>query len=121
MQKFCSFKNPDESAGLIADIDEFSDYFETVDSLRTFKHLFDFKNGKAENSAAKASYLKGIENLKAQNFGTALSEFIEVIRNDRYYDDDGSRKACIAIFKFLGEDNEITQKYRRDFSSALYV
>jgi putative thioredoxin len=50
----------------------------------------------------------------------ALQGFIRVIRNDRYYDDDGARKACIAIFKLLGEDHETTKEYRREFSRALY-
>jgi putative thioredoxin len=50
-----------------------------------------------------------------------LEQFIEVIREDRYYDDDGSRKACIAIFKYLGEERDTTIKYRRAFGNALYV
>ena len=56
----------------------------------------------------------------AGDFALALSRFIEAIRTDRFYDNDGPRKACIAIFKLLGDDHEITRKHRRDFSSALY-
>ncbi len=119
--KVIFFKDPEKSTELISDIDEFSDYFETVDSLRTFKRLFDYKNGTADGGEAKSYYLKAIKDLKDQNFDAALSGLINVIRTDRYFDDDGARKACIAVFKYLGEDNEITQKHRRDFSSALYV
>ena len=35
----------------------------------------------------------------ARDFDLALSRFIEAIRTDRFYDNDGPRKACIAIFK----------------------
>ncbi|NTW46814.1 MAG: tetratricopeptide repeat protein, partial [Chlorobaculum sp.] len=44
--------------------------------------------------------------------------FIAVLRDNRYYDDDGSRKACIAIFRLLGEEHEITLKHRRAFDRA---
>lgn len=60
-------------------------------------------------------------NYEVKDFYSALSRFIDVIRTDKSYDDNGSRKACIAIFKYLGEDHEITIKHRRDFGSALYV
>ena len=81
-------------------------------------------NGKVDSlpdSPAREKYITAIENLRNQNFDSALSNFIDVIREDRYFDDDGARKACIAIFKYLGEESAITLKYRRDFGSALYV
>ena len=59
--------------------------------------------------------------LQEKKFEKSLEKFIEIIRTDRYYADDIARKACIAIFKFLGEENEITSNYRRDFGRALYV
>ena len=45
---------------------------------------------------------------------------IDVIRRNRYYDDDGARKAVIAVFKLLGEDHETTRAYRNPFANALY-
>jgi len=69
----------------------------------------------------KATYTRAIQDLSVGNYDRALDGFIDVIREDRYYDDDGSRKACIAIFKYLGEDNEITVNHRRAFGNALYT
>ena len=65
-------------------------------------------------------YINGIGLLRRQEFEAALVAFIDVIRNDRYYDDDGSRKACIAIFKYVGEEHPLTTRFRREFSSSLY-
>ena len=65
-------------------------------------------------------YREAIEKLRKKNFDGALSDFIEVIRENRYYDDDGARKACIAIFKYLGEDEPTTLKHRKVFDRALY-
>ena len=94
-----------------------------VDSIKTFARMFNYlddKNSLPDNQV-KDLYLNAITEVKEKKFASALEKFIEVIRSNRYYDNDGARKACIAIFKFLGEENEITLKYRRDFSSALYV
>ncbi len=123
LSKALFFTKPDESIKLLEGIDELSEYSETVNSIRTFARLIELsKDGKQlPDSAAKPVYLQAIEDIKNNDFDSALSRFIEVIRDDRYFDDDGARKACIAIFKYLGEDNETTIKHRRDFGSALYV
>jgi putative thioredoxin len=73
------------------------------------------------DDAVKPVYLAALKDLAAFNHDAALEKFIEVLRVNRYYDDDGARKACIAIFRILGDDHEVTQKRRREFSSALYV
>jgi putative thioredoxin len=98
-------------------------HLELADAVRTISRLHDaIENPDAiPQSSVRELYRSAIESLFAQDFDTALRGFIEIIRNDRYYDNDGSRKACIAVFKILGEEHEITLKHRRDFSSALYV
>lgn len=72
-------------------------------------------------SSAKNFFIQGVKKLKEKNFDEALSHFIKSIREERYYRDDSSRKICIAIFKYLGEEHPTTIKHRRDFGSALYV
>jgi len=74
-----------------------------------------------KDSTEKLKYIDAINDLKNKIFELSLEKFIDVIRNDRNLDDDGARKACLAIFKYLGEENEITLKYSRDFGSALYI
>jgi len=108
---------------LVGDIRADSEYFDLAEALRTFGTLFQVSSQpeKLSENLVKEQYLTAIDRLRAGNFGGALEEFIEVIRHNRSYDDDGARKACIAIFKVLSEDHEITKKYRKEFSSALYV
>jgi putative thioredoxin len=84
-----------------------------------FLHLQD--SNPLKDGVVRERYLSAIASLRSRNFGDALDSFIDVIRKDRFYDNDGSRKACIAIFRFLGEDHEITKKYRQVFSSVLYA
>lgn len=96
-----------------------TEHTELIESIKTIAHLFSL-NG-SNGSGADLEYKSAINGLKHKNFDLALQKFIDVIKTDRTLDDDGARKACIAIFKLLGEDNEITLKHRRDFGSALYI
>ena len=47
-------------------------------------------------------YVAAIDKERSNNLDASLDGFIGVIRKKRDYDDDGSRRACIAIFKLLG-------------------
>ena len=99
-----------------------SKYFEAADSIKALAKML--KSIEAPQSLpqdkVKDVYVNAIRATSSGDFEAALDGFIEVIRKNRYYDNDGSRKACIAIFKLLGEDHEITRRYRTTFSSALY-
>jgi len=114
--------DPDRATQLVEGIEEDSSFFLTAEGLRTFAALMKkVQNPEAlPESPVRTKYLEAIAAVDRQDFDAALQKFIEVLREDRYYDDDGSRKACIAIFKYLGESHETTLNYRRDFSSALY-
>ncbi|NTV45229.1 MAG: thioredoxin [Chlorobiales bacterium] len=116
------YTDPKKAIAMIKHIEPDSEHYDLAEGIRTFARLFELADEKDAfpEGRAKNEYMKAIEALKFQNFDAALENFIEVIRNDRFYDDDGARKACIAIFKHLGEENEITLKHRKVFNRALY-
>ncbi len=66
------------------------------------------------------TYVKAAKLLFDQKFEEALEAFINIVMIDRALDDDGARKACIAIFHLLGEKHPATLAWRRRFSMALY-
>jgi putative thioredoxin len=117
------FSDRKRALELAASIEPGSPYSDIADTVRTFGNLMARLDRPSEltEGSAKLLYLSAIKNLSEGLFDDALRQFIQTIREDRYYDDDGSRKACIAIFKYLGEENDITLKHRRDFGNALYV
>ena len=48
-----------------------------------------------------------------------LDELLEIVRRDRYWNDDAARKAILAVFNMLGGQGELVANYRRKLASAL--
>lgn len=115
-------EDSERASNILASIDEMSEYHDAAERLRTIAEFYSKATTPETlpDSSAKQLYLTAIGALRKNDFDAALENFIQVIREDRYYNDDGARKACLAIFSFLGEEHEITMRHRRDFNSALY-
>jgi putative thioredoxin len=113
--------DPERALDLVNPIEEHSEHFPLADSLRTILLAIQRSSnpGQLPEAGVMPTYLAGLEALRNEEYDTALEKFIEVVREHRDYDDDGARKLCIAIFRNLGEDHEITRKHRRDFAGAL--
>jgi putative thioredoxin len=123
LAKIVLYEDPGEAMRLVDTIEEHSKLFDLASSIKTFGRLLTLHKDPSllPDGEVKSLYYSAIESLQSRDYDGALAKFIDVIRNDRYYDDDGSRKAVIALFKYLGEEHVLTVKYRRDFGSALYV
>jgi putative thioredoxin len=115
--------NADRAQNLVAGIEEHSEHFPMVESIRTFTSLTSrlLHPETLPDDPVKPDYLAGLHDLATLNYDGALKRFIAVIRANRAYDDDGARRACVAIFRILGDEHELTGKWRREFSSALYA
>lgn len=92
---------------------------EGVQTLARLTALADDSSDLPEGEGREA-YLAATKALADENFEKAVEHFIEVVQTDRDYDDDGARKACVALFTLLGTEHPITQQYRRRFDMALY-
>lgn len=120
LTKLLLFTAPARAASLVDRIEGESGYSGLVESARTISGLLMKNSADFPENGIRELYLEAVEELRKKDFDAALGDFIEVIRENRFYDDDGSRKACIAIFRHLGEDNPVTLKHRRVFDRALY-
>ncbi len=121
LAKILLFEDSKEAKRLIENVDDNLENIELAESINTLNEILTRDVNSLPEASVKEKYLSAIENIKRQDFDSALAKLIGIIREDRSYEDDGARKACIAIFKFLGEENEITIKHRKDFGRALYI
>jgi len=112
------FMHPEEALALSASLESEPQYAALAETIRVLARLCMISKEKLPDDAVRDDYFSAVEELKQQHFDAALAGFIEVIVQNRSYDDDGSRKACIAIFRFLGEDHEVTRKYRKLFDRS---
>jgi len=123
MARALAFKDPTRAEAL-ADAADVADpaLRQTRDGVRTIVRLLSLSDDPSPlpQNGVRDTYLDGIEALADQDFDTALDHFIDVVRTNREYDDDGARKACIALFTLLGDEHPVTQEHRRTFDMALY-
>lgn len=78
-------------------------------------------NGSGQDPEALRLYRSAASDFAAGDWNAALEKWIDVVGRDRTIDDDGARRACIALFAVLGEEHELTQNWRRRFSMALAI
>lgn len=78
------------------------------------------KPEKLPDAEVKEKVQASLQKLKNKDFDSALQLMIEAVMKDKSYDNDLPREACIAIFKYLGDQHEVTRKYRRRFDMVLY-
>lgn len=118
---------PEKARQLVADIPPEHPQFTEAEAIQTLSRLLNDVNALAQKAKeadaspqAWAAYVQGIQALQAHDYETALKLWIEALQIDRHIDDDGPRKACVALFTWLGHDHELTRKYHRTFTSALF-
>lgn len=116
------FRDPERAAELVAG-SAFAGpgFVQLEEAIKTVARIRELsENGELPDGDARETYRSALEAVQHRNFDEALERFIDVILTDRYYDEDGARKACVALFTLLGNDHPAVKKYRRKFDMALY-
>jgi putative thioredoxin len=68
----------------------------------------------------QARHLLGSRLALAEEYETALEQFMEILRRDRSYGDDAGRKGLLAVFAILGDEHPLAIHYRRQMFNTLH-
>lgn len=63
---------------------------------------------------------EALESIRKRDWEPALDKLIRLVEKDRNFAGGGAVAGCKSIFQFLGMRHEISEKYHRLFSSALF-
>jgi putative thioredoxin len=74
----------------------------------------------ANPADAAARHALAAHHALAGDFGTALAEWLELMRRDRTYCDDAGRRSLLQAFAVLGEQDPLVTQYRRRMASLLH-
>ncbi len=114
---------PEHAAELVEQTPEEHPLFQTAEAVRTLHRLHTERDAilkAAADNEAWRRYLNGIQALQKRDYETAIKSWIDTLLVDKSVDDDGPRRACVALFTLLGQQHELTQRYHRAFTSALF-
>jgi len=110
------WQSPEEVQALLVEIK----YLERAKEILLLADALSMKPEDFEEGISREDVLAGLSALSQQNFVGALEHLIKAIMEDKPYHEEMARKLTIALFHYLGESNDITRKYRRQFDMALY-
>ena len=122
LAQLLAFRDPDEAAALADGATGepgLTQIAEAIQTLARLTHLHDHLDD-LPDEPGKAAYVDALNALAQHDFDTALTKLIAVLQQNRYYDDDGARKAGIALFTLLGPQHPATRQHRRTFDMWLY-
>ena len=121
--------NQDAALSYLDKISEVADERKEADRLIARLKL---QSGAAQNEGALREKVKSDPNNIAARFDLAqalagvekyeeaLNEFLNIVKADRTFQDDGARKAMIQIFEVLGPEDPLTDKYRSELAKVLF-
>jgi putative thioredoxin len=112
-----AFSAPGRASDLVEGL-----YTPEAEAVRTLARFLAFPDEPEtlDDAPVRGDYLAAARGLRDDDADAALDRLISVIQRDRSFDDDGARKAAVALFLLLGEDDPVVQKHRPVFNRSLY-
>lgn len=88
--------------------------------LATFLCDVDLEADDFDLEAIEAQYHHAGRLLQRGNFEAAMDGFLDVLRQDKNYHQGEPRRLLLGLFELLGENDPLTQSYRRELAMILF-
>ena len=67
-----------------------------------------------------AAFQNSLQLVKRGNIEAAMDGLLDILREDKHYNDGEARQIMVALLELLGDNNPITRQYRGELSSVLF-
>ncbi len=68
----------------------------------------------------EAAYHNALRLIRRGYLPAAMDGLIDILRQDKHYHNDDGRKILLALFEILGDNQPLTQQYRRELAMVLF-
>jgi putative thioredoxin len=109
----------DRTAELIGDLPADLERDERLEALRLLLSLA-ARVDEPREGEVWLRYADGIRAMLDHRYDDAAAAWLDVIARDRKLDDDGGRTACVALFRWLGDEHPVTREFRPKLASLLF-
>ncbi|MFC2054657.1 thioredoxin [Chloroflexota bacterium] len=67
-----------------------------------------------------AAFQNSLRLIKRGNVEAAMDGLLDILRDDKHYNDGEARRIMVALLEMLGDNNPITRQYRGELASVLF-
>ena len=111
---------PQEVEALLHELSGDPEYLDAANDLLALLELILWDGSPDAHEKTLHAHKDAQSALKSHDYGQVVEHLIQAIMLQKSYRNELARRVCVALFHRLGEESEVTQKYRRRFNIALY-
>ncbi len=82
--------------------------------------LAELKDRPQSDDPLEAAFARGLSLVQRGNLPAALDGLLDILRQDKDFQDGAARQMILAILEIMGEDDPLTRQYRRELASVLF-
>lgn len=110
-----------QAASLLEDVTEATIYGDAQQLLPLAHYLCQYEewDEREEATTMEAQYAHAAGLLQRGNIPAALDGLLEILRQDKRYDDGRAKDVVLGIFALLGDEDPVTQQYRPELAMVI--
>ena len=76
--------------------------------------------GFIEDDPLLAAYRNSLRLVEKGNLPAAMDGFLDILKQDKHYQDDDVRRAAVALLEVMGDEDPLTRQYRNELATILF-